>query len=144
MSAADTAASRFGEGFNCAQSVLSAYAEQLGLDTDTALKLAASYGAGIARMAETCGAVTGALMVVGLKHGFTTAADAEGRESVYRKAREFTARFTERNGSLVCRELLGCDISTLEGMQQARDQQLFRTTCPRLVRDAAEILGEMG
>ena len=93
-------------------------------------------------MAETCGAVTGAMMVLGLEHG-NTAPDREAKERVYEQVREFAQRFRARNGSLLCRELLGCDISTPEGLQQAREADFVLKICPKFVRDAAEILEEM-
>ena len=122
--------------------MLSAYATRLGLDGNTALKIASGFGGGIGRMAETCGAVTGAMMVLGLEHG-NTAPDREAKERVYEQVREFAQRFRARNGSLLCRELLGCDISTPEGLQQAREADFVLKICPKFVRDAAEILEEM-
>jgi C_GCAxxG_C_C family probable redox protein len=142
MDRTDAAASRFAEGYNCSQAVLSAYAPILGLAEETALKIASGFGGGMGRMAETCGAVTGALMVLGLKHG-TTSPDREARERVYEQVREFAKRFKARNGSLLCRELLSCDLSTPEGLQQARDADFVSKICPKFVRDAAEILEEM-
>jgi C_GCAxxG_C_C family probable redox protein len=92
------------------------------------------------RMAETCGAVTGAVMVLGLKHGTATPEDRQAREATYVLVRRFAHQFQARNGSLLCRELLDCDISSPEGYEWARGQKLFATLCPKLVRDAAEIL----
>lgn len=122
--------------------MLSAYAPELGLAEETALKIAAGFGGGMGRMAETCGAVSGALMVLGLKYG-ATSHDPEAKERVYQQVRELAQRFTVRNGSLVCRDLLGNDISTPEGLQRARDEGLFTSVCPKFVQDAAEILEEM-
>jgi C_GCAxxG_C_C family probable redox protein len=136
---ADYAASRFLAGLNCAQAVFSAYAAQLGFDETTALKIAAGFGGGMGRMAETCGAVTGAFMVLGLRFGPTTA-DREAKEAMAARIRDFAARFKAHHGTIVCRDLLGCDISTPPGQQEARDKGLFTTTCPRVVRDACEIL----
>ena len=142
MNRVETAVSRFAEGYNCSQAVLSAYADRLGLDDETALKIAAGFGGGMGRMAETCGAVTGAFMVLGLKYG-AASPDREAKERVYERIRHFAERFKTRNGSLVCRDLLGCDISTAEGVQRARELELFTKTCPKFVRDACEILEEM-
>jgi C_GCAxxG_C_C family probable redox protein len=142
MSRIEAAASRFAEGYNCSLAVLSAYAPVVGLAEETALKIAAGFGGGMGRMAETCGAVTGALMVLGLKHG-ATSPDREAKERIYEQVREFAKRFKARNGSLVCRELLGCDISTPEGLQRAREADFVSKICPKFVRDAAEILKEM-
>jgi C_GCAxxG_C_C family probable redox protein len=138
----ETAVSRFADGFNCSQAVLSTYADDLGLDEETALRIAAGFGGGMGRMGETCGAVTGAMMVLGLKFG-NTSPSREAKDQMYARIREFAERFKTRNGSLACRDLLGCDISTAEGHKAAAERGLFTTVCPKLVRDAAEILEEM-
>lgn len=142
MSRVETAVSRFAEGFNCSQAVLSAYVERFGLGDETALKIAAGFGGGMGRMAETCGAATGAFMVLGLEHG-QASPEPKAKEAVYARIREFADRFKARHGSLGCRELLGCDISTDEGVQRARELQFFTKTCPQFVRSACEILEEM-
>ena len=95
------------------------------------------------RMGEQCGAVTGALMVIGLKYGMTKAKDEGARDKTYELVREFVAKFKSRHGSIRCRELLGCDLSNDEGLTTAREKGLFDTLCPQLVRDAAEILEEI-
>ena len=135
--------SRFKEGFSCSQAVFSAYAEQLGLDRETALKISGAFGGGMGRMAQTCGAVTGAFMVIGLKYGAIDAEDKETKEKAYALVREFADRFKSRHGSIACQDLLGCNVSKPEGLKVAREQKLFETICPRLVKDAAEILEEM-
>jgi C_GCAxxG_C_C family probable redox protein len=84
--------------------------------------------------------VSGALMVIGLKHGHVAAQDKAAKEKTYALVREFVDQFRARNGSLLCRELLGYDIGTPEGMQLVREKGLSTSICPRLVRDAAEIL----
>ena len=142
MSRIEAAVSRFAEGYNCSQAVLSAYAEQFGVDEKTALKIAAGFGGGMGRMAETCGAVTGAFMVLGLQCG-QASPEPEAKEAVYRRIREYADHFRARHGSLLCRELLGCDISVPESLQRARELELFSKTCPQFVRDACEILEEM-
>jgi C_GCAxxG_C_C family probable redox protein len=136
------AVGRFKNGFNCSQAVVGTFSEQFGLDSDKASKVATGFGGGM-RMGGTCGAVTGALMVLGLKYGNTTAKDKEGKLKTYQQIEEYTRRFKSRNDTVACRELLGCDISTPEGMKEARDKGLFSSTCPQMVQDAAEILEEM-
>lgn len=143
MSRVEQAVSCFKSGFNCSQAVLSTYAEDFELDQEAALKLAAGFGGGMGRMAGTCGAVTGAFMVLGLKHGPTEPGDQTGRETVYERVREFAKRFEAHNGTTVCRNLIQCDIDTPEGLAMARQQKLFATVCPKFVQDAAEILEEM-
>lgn len=143
MGRVEQAVSCFKSGFNCSQAVLSTYAEDFGLDREGALKLAAGFGGGMGRMAGTCGAVTGAFMVLGLTHGPTESGDQTGRETVYERVREFAKRFEARNGTRICRNLIQCDIDTPEGLAMARQQKLFATVCPKFVQDAAEILEEM-
>jgi len=115
----------------------------LGLDRELALEVAGAFGGGMARMGETCGAVTGAFMVIGLKYGMTKAKDEGARDKTYKLAQELVTRFRSRHGSMVCRELLGYDLSNPEGRKAAFDKGLFFTLCPHLVRDAVEILEQL-
>jgi C_GCAxxG_C_C family probable redox protein len=94
-------------------------------------------------MGETCGALTGAFMVIGLRHGKTKAGDDEARERTYGLVNEFTARFRARHNSIVCRELLGHDLATEEGREAVAEKNLFLTLCPAFVQSAGEILEEM-
>jgi C_GCAxxG_C_C family probable redox protein len=130
----------FKEGFSCSQAVLASYSESLGLDSKTALKLAQSFGGGMAHMGETCGAVTGAFMVIGLKHGRIKAEDEESKERTYELVRKFVEKFRASNGSIVCKDLLGYDLSTEEGEKQAEKENIFDTLCAQLVQNASEIL----
>jgi len=132
----------FRNDLNCSQAVLGSYCREFGLDCEMAFKVATGFGGGM-RMAETCGAVTGAFMVLGLKYGNKTAEDKKGKARTYEKIVEYTNRFKARNGSVICRELLGCDISTPEGMEKAKESELFDSVCSKMVREAAEILEEM-
>ena len=143
MSDIEKAAAGFSQGLNCAQSVLSAYGPRFGLDRDLALKLASGFGGGIGHRGESCGVVTGAIMVIGLKHGGTLADGQESLDKTYGLIERFLESFKARHGSILCRELLGCDISTPEGLQAARDKGLFFDVCPKYVRDSAEILEEI-
>lgn len=143
MSKIEQAVSCFKGGFSCAPAVLSAYAEDFGLSNELALKLACGFGAGMGRLCETCGAVTGAFMVIGLKYGKSKAEDNQAREKAYELVKNFADRFKERNNSIVCRDLLGCDIGTPEGMKLAKEKGLTATLCPKFVGDAVEILEEM-
>jgi C_GCAxxG_C_C family probable redox protein len=139
----DLALSRFNEGFSCSQSVLATFAPQLGLDLDAALRVSAAFGGGMGRLGHTCGAVTGALMVLGLKYG-ATVPDPVARERTYALTREFVARFEARHGATACADLLGVNIGTPEGQAAARAANLFKATCPGLVASAAAIIEEMG
>jgi C_GCAxxG_C_C family probable redox protein len=120
--------------------VISAQGPRLGLDRELALRVAGAFGGGMASMGRTCGAVTGALMAIGLRHGRTEAEDREAKERCRHLAREFMAQFEARNGSITCRQLLGLDISVPEQKERAREEGLFDTLCLRLVHDAAEIV----
>ena len=97
----------------------------------------------MARTGQMCGAVNGALMVIGLAHGATAADDSAGKEKTYAVSREFWSRFRERHGSLICRELLGVDIGTPEGRDWAMRTSLFKIKCPVFVRDAAEMVDQL-
>ncbi|PWB72183.1 hypothetical protein C3F09_06995 [candidate division GN15 bacterium] len=130
----------FAGGFNCSQAVFSTYAAHMGLDRETALKISGAFGGGMARMGDTCGAVTGALMVIGFKYGKSKAEDDAAKEKSYEVAREFVSQFKERHGSIVCRELAGCDLNTSEGRQEFEEKQVGKTVCPHLVGEAVEIL----
>ena len=133
----------FKEGFSCSQAVLSAFSEPLGLDRDIALKISQSFGGGMAHMGETCGAVTGAFMVIGLKHGRTCADDDLAKEKTYELVQEFVRRFNTKHGSIVCKELLGYDISKNDEVKEAQEKGLFDEFCPNLVQSAAEILEDL-
>jgi len=133
----------FGQGFSCSQAILSTYGPELGLDREKALKVAGGFGGGMARMAETCGAVTGAFMVIGLKYGMTRLEDKEAKEKTYKLIQEFVKRFKVCNGTIICRELLGCDLSTSDGMRLFAEKDLIHTRCPKFIRDSAEILEEI-
>ncbi len=139
----EAAAGCFREGFNCSQAILSTYSGAFGLDKTTALRAAAALGAGMGCMGEVCGAVTGALMVIGLKYGQTEARDKEAKAKTYERARAFGERFRAEHGSLLCRELLGCDLGTEEGMATARQKGYFIELCPKFVRGAARLLEDV-
>ena len=130
----------FDQGFDCAQTVFSAFAEELDLDEETALKIAAGFGGGM-HLGDMCGCVTGGLMVLGLKYGWNEEGDAVGKDLMNRKAQEYERRFRERLGGLRCRELLEADVSTSEGKMLAAERIPDR--CPGFVAAATEILEEM-
>ncbi len=143
MSNADLAVACFQEEFLCSQAILSTFCQQFGLGRDTALKLTEGFGAGMAGLGMTCGAVTGAFMVIGLKHGRTEASDKESKFRTAELIREFTKRFTARQDSIICKEILGYEIDTAEKVRIVRDKGLFETICPQAIRHSAEILEEI-
>ena len=133
----------FNMGFNCSQSVFSAFCENFGLDKSYALKIACSFGAGMGYMCEACGAVTGAFMVLGLIYGQNTEGDTDSRIQTYLLVKEFATRFKKINGTINCKELLNCDLSDELQLNTARQAGLFKTKCPEYIRDAVSILEEM-
>jgi C_GCAxxG_C_C family probable redox protein len=128
---------------NCAQNVLLAFCEELGLERNMALKVALGFGGGMGGTGKTCGAVTGAYMVIGLKLNPTLENTAEIRDKSRQLIKEFNRCFVEKHGSLICRDLLGYDINTPEGLQAIREQDLSAKVCPRLVRGAVEIVEDI-
>jgi C_GCAxxG_C_C family probable redox protein len=133
----------FKEGFSCSQAVFATYAVDMGMDREKALKIAQAFGGGMGGMGETCGAVTGAFMVIGLKYGRFRVEDDTAKLKTYALVQEFTKRFKAQHGTIVCRELLGCDIGTTEGHRIAKEKKLVSTLCPKFVQDAVEILEEI-
>jgi C_GCAxxG_C_C family probable redox protein len=142
MSRINNAVNKFLDGYACSQAILSEYCDLFDLNHETALKLAAGFAGGM-RMGGTCGAVTGAYMVLGLKFSDQNCEKAEGSKNVYKAVSEFTEKFEEINGSVNCKDLLDCDISTSEGMQVAKEKQLFQTVCPNFIKTSADILETM-
>ena len=124
-------------GFNCAQSVFSAFCEDFGLNRETALKLSCGFGGGMGRCGQACGAVSGAVMALGLKYGKYLREDNESKEKTYAAVQEFIRLFTERNRTVSCNELVGVDIKTAD-IQLVKD--ITAKVCPGFVKDAVEIL----
>ena len=133
----------FMSGFNCAQSVFVPFAAQTALGAEWAARVASPFGGGMGKSQQTCGAVTGGLMALGLEHGFDDAQDTEGKDSVLARTKEFMAGFRERFGTLQCRELLGCDLNTDEGQKAYKDKNHRETTCLDCVRHAAAAVEAM-
>ncbi len=131
-------------GYNCAQSVLSAFCEDLNFDKDMALKLATGFGAGMARKQEICGAVTGAIMVISLKFGRGLADEKAVAENTYLLVGEFMERFTDKYGSCLCRVLLdGCDLQSESGRKFFKDNDLCEKICRPCVADAVGFLEDL-
>lgn len=142
MSHKEKAVEYYNNNFNCSQGVFTAFATEMGMDEKLALRIATNFGGG-ERKGELCGAVAGALMVLGLRCGHCESEDVEGKSKAYDVSSEFMNRFIEKNGSVVCRELLGYDLTKEEDMVIIQEQNLFRTLCPKMVESAAQILDEM-
>lgn len=140
MAKATQAVACFHNGFNCAQAVLSTYCEALGLDKETALKLSCGLGAGMGRLGHVCGAVSGAYLLLGLKYGQSQSNDKEAKEKTYALVQAFSKRFEERNGTTICRDLLGVDLLLDDKVLAA---ERVKDVCPKMVQDAAEIIEEL-
>lgn len=134
------AVSRFEQGFHCAQAVLAAYADGA-LSEEAALKMGAALAGG-STVGGECGAVAAGYLVLGLKHGRTVPAfgDVEKERALFDRIRRFVGEFRRRHGAITCRDLLGVDVFTPEGLAEGRRRDLFRERCPRHVRDVITIL----
>lgn len=143
MSKLDRATAIFNDGFVCSQAILATYGADLGLDTDTALRLAAGFGGGMSWTGKTCGAVTGALMVIGLSSGHVSPDDKASKKETYTMVQNFMRRFEHIHGTVNCTELLGHDLGKPEEYKQAIDSNLIKTLCPNFVASAARLLEEM-
>ncbi len=143
MTQKEEAEGLFAGGFNCAQSLLVAYGATLGINRDAALKLASAFGAGIARSGQMCGAVTGALMVIGLKFGAANSWNKVQKAKVHSKAAKFIKRFKNIHGDTDCCKLIGLDLDTEMGRKEAKRKKVLETRCVNFVQDAAEILDKM-
>lgn len=142
MNHVDKAEEYFCNNFNCSQAVFTSFATELGLDEKLALKISTQFGGG-ARKGEMCGAVSGALMVLGLKYGHCHAEDMEEKGKAYQIAENFMNKFIEKQGTVVCRELLGYDISKTEDMERIKELNLFKTICPKMIRCATELVEQI-
>ncbi|HWS21958.1 MAG TPA: C-GCAxxG-C-C family protein [Methanoregula sp.] len=140
MTKSDDALEDFKNGFTCSSAVFSAFSEEMGLDRKTAKKIACGFGAGVSKTGNMCGAVSGAIMVIGLKYGKTKRGDNAATDKTRETVQKFIQDFTRRNGSINCTELLGYTLTKPEEYEKARDNKLFVTKCPDLVGDAVLIL----
>jgi C_GCAxxG_C_C family probable redox protein len=142
MTRSEKAGKTFNSGYNCAQSVLSVFAEEYNLDKPTALKLSTGFGGGMGRMQHTCGAVTGAFMVIGLKHGKSNDHEDENQEISFSMVQDFSKKFIEQHGSINCKDIIQCDLQTEEGRKYFQENDLIKT-CTECVKTAVNILEEM-
>jgi len=140
MKRSEKALSYFNNSFNCAQSVFTTFGSELGLSEDDCLKVSCAFGAGMGKKQHTCGAVSGALMVLGLKFGKALNDNEQKKENTYKKAAEFLESFKVRNGSISCKELLqGLDMNIEQDEIKIHELGLFETVCEKAVKDAVEL-----
>jgi C_GCAxxG_C_C family probable redox protein len=139
----ETAAATMLGGLNCAQSVTKTFAAEMGMDERTATRLAAGFGGGMGRSGYVCGALTGAVCVLGAKFGNAEPSEAAARDKTYAAAGDLLDKFQQAHGSVHCRELTGFDLRDSEELRRAREQGVFADRCPLFVRTAATILEEI-
>jgi C_GCAxxG_C_C family probable redox protein len=141
MNRVEKATERFLKGYNCAQSVLYAFCEDLNLNEETALKISSGFGGGMGGKQEVCGAVTGGIMVLGMKYSQGENDDKTVRETTYKKTRELMERFSGRNGSCICGRLISeCNLTTREGQKLFKQKDLLNRICKPCVQSSVEIL----
>lgn len=138
MNKVDIALKLFEEKFHCSQAVFAAFSEDYGISKEDALKIGACFGSGM-RKGDVCGSCTGALMALGLKYGKYEKDDMKSKIKSDEVCDRFLDEFAKENGSYICNTLLGCDISTKEGVQYALENNLFTEFCPKMVKSAVLI-----
>ena len=130
----------FRSGLNCAQAVLNGYSEVLDFDNGFAMNISSGFGGGMGRLQETCGAVTGSYMVLGVYNCRKYTDNAEKKEVTYKMIQDFSEKFKSLNGTTDCKSLLKCDLRTEEGHRYAVENNLFGTTCEKCISDSISIL----
>ena len=134
----------FLDGYNCAQAVVLAFAQDFGLDKKTAVMLSSSFGGGMGRLREVCGAVSGMFMVLGLKYGYESPEDNQAKKELYKKVQEVAGLFKDDNGSIICRELLGLNqTGKSDPTPELRTESYYKKRpCKDLVQFAADLVDE--
>lgn len=141
MNRKERAEQLFLEGYNCSQSVFLAFEDLYSIDHSTALKLSSSFGGGMGRLREVCGTVSGMFMVAGLLYGYDDPKAPELKSAHYARIQELAKKFEEKNGSIVCRELLGLSVKREEPVPEARTDEYYKKRpCKALAGMAAEIM----
>lgn len=131
----------FKKGYNCAQSILYAFRGESNFQREMALKISSGLGAGMGRKGEVCGAVTGGILVLGMRHGWVESEDRTAKEAMYFKTQELMNEFASKHGSCICRALLnGCDLTTEEGLNSFKENDYLTKICTKCVQSVAEIL----
>ena len=133
----------FEKGYNCSQAVLLSFADEIGLDEQTILKISSSFGAGMGRMREVCGAVSGMFMVAGMMYGYTDPYDHKTKTEHYKRIQYLAEKFKEENTSIVCRELLGLSAKVNNSsLEKTTIPHKKKRPCSELVEQAVEIMDE--
>lgn len=143
MNRAEKAKDLFKQGYNCAQSVFLAFNDLTKIDEDTAKKISAPFGGGMGRLREVCGAFSGMVMVLGLVFYQDSGSITAEKTSLYKREHELAEKFRERNGNLVCRDLLKGVKTEGSAAAEERTEKYYKVRpCVEIVANAAEILEE--
>ncbi len=143
MNRSEQAKELFLSGYNCAQSVVLTFADDLKFSKELAQKMAAGFGGGMGKQQETCGAVTGAIMVLGLLKGEEVNNNDELKTAAYGGVKELTREFVASYKTIQCRELIGCDLNTPEGSAKFKEEKLMENVCAGCVEKAVQILDKL-
>ncbi len=137
----DKARELFKQGYTCSQAVIGTFAEELGLSFETAIKLSSSFGGGMGRLREVCGAVSGMFMAAGLAFGYSDISDHNAKAEHYKLIQSLAGEFSKENGSIICRELLGLTIKGADAHvpEKRTDEYYKKRPCAELVAQAAGI-----
>lgn len=139
----EKAINSFRAGLNCAQAVVTTYSDELKFDNNLALSISCGFGGGMGRLQETCGAVTGSFMVMGIHNCSKYSDSKERKEKTYSMIRNFNGRFVSIHGSMDCKSLLNCDLKTEEGQKYFNDNNLLTVVCEKCIADSVKILNEL-
>jgi C_GCAxxG_C_C family probable redox protein len=133
----------FRSGLNCAQAVVTAYSDELKFDNNLALSVSVGFGGGMGRLQETCGAVTGSFMVLGIHNCKKLSDNKDRKEATYSMIQKFSQEFKLINGTTDCLELLKCDLKTEEGNLFAKENNLFETVCEKCISDSVRTINKL-
>ena len=137
----DLAVANFIEGYNCAQSVLVAFSDEIGMSREQAARLASSFGGGMGQLREVCGTVSAMFMILGIKAGYCDPTDREGKKAQYEQIRALAETFAQKNGSYLCRDLLLNAKANLEAIPHERTREFYqKRPCAKYVADAADLI----
>ena len=139
----EKALASFRAGLNCAQAVVTSYSDKMNYDNGLALSISCGFGGGMGKLQETCGAVTGSFMVLGIYNCIKFSDNKERKEATYPMVQKFSEQFKHINGSTDCISLLKCDLKTEEGNRYAKENNLFGTVCEKCISDSIRIISEL-
>ena len=139
----EKAISLFANGLNCAQAVVSAYSEKLNFDNSMAINMSCGFGGGMGRLQKTCGAVTGAFMVMSIYNGKKYAENGVKKIVTYSMIQDFNSKFIAVHGASDCRTLLNCDLNTEEGLEYVQVNHLHEAVCEKCIRTAVQLINEL-